>query len=216
MALAADEERALSRIEEELRRSDPKLAAKLAMFTRLTRSEAMPQRELLTAPSRLRRFWAQAGARTERWRLYPPVSTPGSRFVRPPGPATRSGPAAQPDRRRPDRRRPDPGGQPDPGRGSQSDAGHLFDPSSRRSRLPQPTDQPSAYAGPSSRRWPARLVAILPVIVTVFAMGAIVAIFSVLGHVDNSAPIPANQCRSLLLPSCPPVTAHTRPSTPDR
>ena len=45
MALAADEERALARIEEELRRSDPRLAAKLSMFNRLTRSEAMPQRE---------------------------------------------------------------------------------------------------------------------------------------------------------------------------
>ena len=45
MALAADEERALARIEEELCRSDPRLAAKLSMFNRLTRTEAMPERE---------------------------------------------------------------------------------------------------------------------------------------------------------------------------
>jgi Protein of unknown function (DUF3040) len=197
MALAADEERALSRIEEELRRSDPKLAAKLAMFNRLTRSEAMPQRELLTPPSRLRRFLARTGAGAERWRLYPPVSSPGSRFVRPPGPATRSGP------------------------GAQADPGDLFSltPSPSPSRLPKPTDRQSEPSTPTSRRWSARFLAILPVIVTVCAMGAIVAIFSVLGHVDNSAPIPANQCRSLLLPDCQSATAHTShtsPTTPNR
>ena len=73
MALAADEERALARIEEELCRSDPRLAAKLSMFNRLTRSEAMPERELLTPPGRLRRFCRRAGLWTARWRLYPPV-----------------------------------------------------------------------------------------------------------------------------------------------
>jgi hypothetical protein len=195
MALAADEERALSRIEEELRRSDPKLAAKLAMFNRLTRSEAMPQRELLHRPSRLRRLFNQAGRRAERWRLYPPVSTPGSRFVRPPGPATPSGPGAQPD----------------PG---------LLSFSPRPVGRAQTSERP----GPAARRWPARLVSMLPVIVTIFALGAIVAIFSALGHLDSSAssPIPPNACRSVLLPGCQPTTAHhaptgrNGPTTPNR
>src|ERR1700749_3075065 len=79
MALAADEERALSRIEEELRRSDPRLAAKLSMFNRLTRSEAMPQRELLTAPGRLRRGSSPPGLWAARWRLSPPVTPGGPR-----------------------------------------------------------------------------------------------------------------------------------------
>jgi hypothetical protein len=199
MALAADEERALSRIEEELRRSDPKLAAKLAMFNRLTRSEAMPERELLTAPGRLRRLSARAGVWTARWRLYPPIPPrgPGGPGHAPPGPATRSGPGAQPH------------------------PGHLFNLSPRPSRLPRPGNQSSEHSGPAPRRWPARFAAILPVIVTVCALGAIVAIFSALSRVDTSArnPVPASQCHSLLLPGCQSATghtAHTAHSAPNR
>ena len=130
MALAADEERALSRIEEELRRSDPKLAAKLAMFNRLTRSEAMPQRELVTAPGRLRRLSARAGVWTARWRLFPPVPSRGTRLTPPPGPATR------------------------PGSGAQPHPGHLFNLSPRPSRLPsdRPGDRASEHSGPAPRR----------------------------------------------------------------
>src|ERR1700759_5017001 len=94
MALAADEERALSRIEDDLRRSDPKLAAKLAMFNRLTQSEAMPQRELLTAPSRLRRLFDGAGARAA-----PPRPSPPGPPTRAPAPAPRAAPS--PRRSRP-------------------------------------------------------------------------------------------------------------------
>jgi hypothetical protein len=195
MALAADEERALSRIEEELRRSDPKLATKLAMFNRLTRSEAMPERELLTAPGRLRRLSARAGAWTARRRLYPPLSPRGAHVAPPPGPASRSGLGAQPL----------PGG---------AQPGYLFSRSPRPSRPPRPGDR----RGPAPHRWPARFLAILPVIVTVCALGAVVAIFSALGHVGPPAsrPAPASPCRSVLLPGCQSATAHTAHTVPKR
>ena len=112
MTLAADDRRALSRIEGALRRSDPKLAAMLATFNRLNQTERMPARERLRAP-RLRwspRLWwsARAGSRVRR-RLFAPLpprssaprssasrsSTPGS-AVTPPG-AGQPG-AAQPGR----------------------------------------------------------------------------------------------------------------------
>ncbi len=194
MALAADEERALSRIEEELRRCDPKLAAKLAMFNRLTQSEAMPQRELLTAPSRLRRLFASAGIRAARWRLYPPVPPRG------PGPA------------------PSPGRATPSSRGAQPQPGHLFSLSPRPSGQPRPGNQTSEHPGPAARRWPARLVAILPVIVTVCALGAIVAVFSALSRVDTSAAnqAPASQCHSVLLAGCQSVTAHSAHTAPNR
>jgi hypothetical protein len=194
MALAADEERALSRIEEELRRSDPKLAAKLAMFNRLTQSEAMPQRELLTAPSRLRRLFASAGIRAARWRLYPPVPPRG------PG------------------RAPSPGSTARSGRGAQPQPGHLFSLSPRPSGPIRPGSQTSEHAGPAPRRWPARLLAILPVIATVCAMGAIVAVFSALSRVDTSAAnqAPARPCHSVLLTGCQSATAHTAHTAPNR
>jgi hypothetical protein len=163
MALAADEERALTRIEEELSRSDPKLAAKLAMFNRLTRAEAMPERELLTTPGRWRRLSAQAGIRVARWRLYPPV---------------------------PPRRLPPPGPRPRPGR--------------------RPA---GAHLGHPQPAWPGRFLALLPVIVTVCAMGAIVAIFSVLGHVGSGPKTPAPvSCQSVTLSGCQSVAhaAHAR------
>ena len=58
MGLGPNEQRLLGQIERALHGSDPKLAAKLATFNRLTSSEAMPLRErLLHSPSRVVR-WA--------------------------------------------------------------------------------------------------------------------------------------------------------------
>ena len=57
MGLGPDEQRLLGQIERALRGSDPKLAANLADFNRLTVHEAMPLRErLLRPPSRVVRF----------------------------------------------------------------------------------------------------------------------------------------------------------------
>ena len=57
MGLGPGEQRLLGQIERALRGSDPKLAAKLATFNRLTFHEAMPLRErLLHPPSRVIRF----------------------------------------------------------------------------------------------------------------------------------------------------------------
>lgn len=88
MTLAADDRRALSRIEGALRRSDPKLAAMLATFNRLNQAERMPARERLRAP-RLRwspRLWwsARSGSRVRR-RLFAPLP-PRSPAPRSPAP----------------------------------------------------------------------------------------------------------------------------------
>ena len=57
MGLGPNEQRLLGQIERALHGSDPKLAAKLAAFNRLTFHEAMPLRErLLQPPSRAVRF----------------------------------------------------------------------------------------------------------------------------------------------------------------
>jgi Protein of unknown function (DUF3040) len=57
MGLGPNEQRLLGQIERALRGSDPKLAAALANFNRLTFHEAMPLRErLLRPPSRMVRF----------------------------------------------------------------------------------------------------------------------------------------------------------------
>ena len=57
MGLGPNEQRLLGQIERALHGSDPKLAAKLAAFNRLTFHEAMPRRErLLHPPSRVVRF----------------------------------------------------------------------------------------------------------------------------------------------------------------
>jgi hypothetical protein len=57
MGLGPGEQRLLGQIERALRGSDPKLAAKLATFNRLTFHEAMPLRERLLQPaSRVIRF----------------------------------------------------------------------------------------------------------------------------------------------------------------
>ena len=56
MGLGPNEQRLLGQIERALHGSDPKLAAKLATFNRLTLHEAMPLRErLLRPPSRVAR-----------------------------------------------------------------------------------------------------------------------------------------------------------------
>jgi hypothetical protein len=73
MTLAAGEERALARIEGALRRSDPKLAAMLSTFNRLTRSEEMPRREFLFGSRPLRWPPAHAGPWLDRWRPVPPL-----------------------------------------------------------------------------------------------------------------------------------------------
>jgi hypothetical protein len=49
MSLSAREQEALSRIENRLAGSDPELAGRLAMFSRLTSGEAMPAREQMRA-----------------------------------------------------------------------------------------------------------------------------------------------------------------------
>jgi hypothetical protein len=188
MALAADEERVLSRIEEDLCRSDPKLAAMLSMFNRLTRSEAMPPRELLAIPSRMRRFSTRAGVWAARWRLYPPLPPDSRRLV------TTSRPGD--DTMRPRSRTPR---APDP---------RLSNLSPRPSRLPSVSDPP----GSARRRWPSPVAAILPVIVAVLALGMMVAIFSALSRVGSptGTPAPASSCHSVMLAGCQ-SAAHTTP-----
>jgi Protein of unknown function (DUF3040) len=64
MTLAAGDRRALAKIEKNLRGSDPKLAAMLSTFNRLTQAEQMPQREVLAAPSLPRRLRARPGPKS--------------------------------------------------------------------------------------------------------------------------------------------------------
>lgn len=54
MSLNAHDREALSQIEEALSAADPKLAAKLSGFSRLTDGEAMPERERITGLRRQR------------------------------------------------------------------------------------------------------------------------------------------------------------------
>ena len=63
MGLGPNEQRLLGQIERALHGSDPKLAAKLAAFNRLTYHEAMPLRERLLRP---RPGWS--ASRRWRWR----------------------------------------------------------------------------------------------------------------------------------------------------
>jgi hypothetical protein len=77
MTLAAGEQHELAKIEEGLRRSDPKLAAMLSTFNRLNRAEEMPRREFLAAPGRLRRLFSRPGARSTRGRSPHRDASPG-------------------------------------------------------------------------------------------------------------------------------------------
>ena len=61
MGLGPSEQRLLGQIERALHGSDPKLAAKLATFNRLTFHEAMPLRE------RLLRIRRRASSASRRW-----------------------------------------------------------------------------------------------------------------------------------------------------
>jgi hypothetical protein len=53
MSISEREQQALDSIEEDLAGSVPELAAKLAVFTRLTAGEAMPPRERVWRPARV-------------------------------------------------------------------------------------------------------------------------------------------------------------------
>jgi hypothetical protein len=57
MSLAADDRRTLARIEDALRRSDPRLVAMLATFNRLHQRERMPARKPLSRRRRLGPRW---------------------------------------------------------------------------------------------------------------------------------------------------------------
>jgi hypothetical protein len=73
MSISEREQQALGFIEQELAGSVPELAAKLAVFTRLTAGEAMPPRERVWRPARTPRAspatasTGQAPARIRRW-----------------------------------------------------------------------------------------------------------------------------------------------------
>ncbi|HEX3749617.1 MAG TPA: hypothetical protein VHW06_03565 [Streptosporangiaceae bacterium] len=73
MSLAPREERELARIEGALRRSDPRLAAKLSTFNRLNQSEEMPRREFLLRPTRMRWLTQRPGPRPDRQGGPPPL-----------------------------------------------------------------------------------------------------------------------------------------------
>jgi len=84
MSLPACQERILSRIEDALRKGEPRLASRFAIFSRLTRGEELPRTEQLTPQPWLRRVLASAG---RAWRFLFP--RPWSRGVAAMRPATR-------------------------------------------------------------------------------------------------------------------------------
>jgi hypothetical protein len=86
MSLAGREERALARIEEALRRSDPALTAMLSTFNRLNQSDEMPRREFLLRPTRMR------------WLTQRPDPHPDRRAAPAPLMQTRQSPPARPAR----------------------------------------------------------------------------------------------------------------------
>jgi hypothetical protein len=61
MSLPACQERILSRIEDALRRGEPRLASRFAIFSRLARDEELPRTEQLMPQPWLRRVLASAG-----------------------------------------------------------------------------------------------------------------------------------------------------------
>src|SRR5215472_4868384 len=84
MSLPACQERILSGIEDALRKGEPRLASRFAIFSRLTRGEELPRTEQLTPQPWLRRVLTSA-VRT--WRFLFP--RPRSRGVAATRPATR-------------------------------------------------------------------------------------------------------------------------------
>jgi hypothetical protein len=193
MTLAAGERRALAKIEKRLRGSDPKLVARLSTFNRLTQAEEMPQRESLTAPSRLRRlsagarFWSGRNYRLDR----------DARLGR--------------DRKSRGNPRPDrdlsPAGRPSP------------DNQSSARRLPSQGRYPHTMRLSSSGRRPgrpgrSRIAAILSVAMAACALGLMVILFSVLNHVRpaRATPTPATTCHYVMMTGCQSaqITAHKR------
>jgi hypothetical protein len=81
MNLPACQERVLSRIEEALWKGEPRLASRFAIFSRLTRGEALPRTEQLTPRPWLRRVLASTG---RAWRfLFPRPQSRGVAAMRP-------------------------------------------------------------------------------------------------------------------------------------
>ena len=69
MTTAVRQRRILARIECMLRRTDPPLAAKFGMFSRLTSGEQMPRAEQVTSPSPRRRGNILIGQLSHRLRV---------------------------------------------------------------------------------------------------------------------------------------------------
>jgi len=84
MSLPACQERILNAIEDALRKGEPRLASRFAIFSRLTRGEELPRTEQLTPQPWLRRALASAA---RAWRFLFP--RPQSRGVAAMRPATR-------------------------------------------------------------------------------------------------------------------------------
>ena len=73
MSLPACQERILSGIEDTLRKGEPRLASRFAIFSRLTRGEELPRTEQLMPQPWLRRALASAG---RAWRFLLPRPRP--------------------------------------------------------------------------------------------------------------------------------------------
>jgi len=81
MSFPAWQERVLSGIEDALRKGEPRLASRFAIFSRLTRGEELPRTEQLTPQPWLRRVLASAG---RAWRiLFPQPQPRGVAAMRP-------------------------------------------------------------------------------------------------------------------------------------
>jgi hypothetical protein len=231
MTLAAGERRALAKIEKRLRGSDPKLVARLSTFNRLTQAEEMPQRESLTAPSRLRRLSAGARFWSGRDRRTPPGQPGSSRRTGRPasGRDYRPGRDARLDRRSGSGSTSGPGGTLGPGGilgpgtlgpGAPSRPGAPADPTGTSSTSGNPST--SQHFGtsrlPSQGRYPhtmrlsntarrpgrSRIAAILSVAMAACALGLMVILFSVLNHVRpaGASPAPATTCHYVMMTGC--------------
>ena len=81
MSLPAWQERILSGMEDALRKGEPRLASRFAIFSRLTRGEALPRTEQVMPQPWLRRVLASAG---RAWRiLFPQPQPRGVAAMRP-------------------------------------------------------------------------------------------------------------------------------------